>query len=292
MKGIVKKLCDIDGIAIPAEMLEVHVDDKQVEQAIRRLSLRYAKECPAEAAQKGDLVRCHAEAGDGRLVLLYPGMALPGAEEAEEAALGKAAGDAIETTLCGKPVSLTVENILRRAPVEVTDALIASIGIEGVTTVAEYRVYLRNQMLADLRMERSKEITRYLMDEMIAGCEYEYDEAEMEQYIRSAEEEMAMQPDLDELGYSPEELRQAIADQAKQLWMAEAFCKAHGIAIDEADVTMQADQMQEMMSLMGEPVPDREALLEQARQDAYLTGLFTYIDNIIEQKMGGSYGNC
>lgn len=291
MKGIVKKLCDIDGIAIPAEMLEVHVDDKQVEQAIRRLSLRYAKECPAEAAQKGDLVRCHAEAGDGRLVLLYPGMALPGAEEAEEAALGKAAGDAIETTLCGKPVSLTVENILRRAPVEVTDALIASIGIEGVTTVAEYRVYLRNQMLADLRMERSKEITRYLMDEMIAGCEYEYDEAEMEHYLQATMEEAAAQADLEELGYSPEELRQAIAGQAKQLWMAEAFCKAHGIAIDEADVTMQADQMQEMMSLMGEPVPDREALLEQARQDAYLTGLFTYIDNIIEQKMGGTYGD-
>ena len=75
MKGIVKKLCDIDGIAIPAEMLEVHVDDKQVEQAIERLSLRYAKECPAEAAQNSDLVRCHAEAGDGRPILLYPGMA-------------------------------------------------------------------------------------------------------------------------------------------------------------------------------------------------------------------------
>lgn len=66
MKGIVKKLCDIDGIAIPAEMLEVHVDDKQVEQAIERLSLRYAKECPAETAQNGDLVRWHAEAGDGQ----------------------------------------------------------------------------------------------------------------------------------------------------------------------------------------------------------------------------------
>ena len=75
MKGIVKKLCDIDGIAIPAEMLEIHVDDKQVEQAIERLSLRYAKECPAETAQNGDLVRCHAEAGDGRPILLYPGMA-------------------------------------------------------------------------------------------------------------------------------------------------------------------------------------------------------------------------
>lgn len=72
MKGIVKKLCDIDGIAIPAEMLEIHVDDKQVEQAIERLSLRYAKECPAETAQNGDLVRCHAEAGDGRPILLYP----------------------------------------------------------------------------------------------------------------------------------------------------------------------------------------------------------------------------
>ena len=47
-------------------MLEVHVDDKQVEQAIERLSLRYAKECPAETAQNGDLVRWHAEAGDGQ----------------------------------------------------------------------------------------------------------------------------------------------------------------------------------------------------------------------------------
>ena len=56
-------------------MLGVHVDDKQVEQAIERLSLRYAKECPAETAQNGDLVRCHAEAGDGRPILLYPGMA-------------------------------------------------------------------------------------------------------------------------------------------------------------------------------------------------------------------------
>lgn len=87
MKGIVKKLCDIDGIAIPAEMLEVHVDDKQVEQVIERLSLRYAKECPAETAQNGDLVRCHAEAGDGRPILLYPGMAKPGGFD-EDVGLG------------------------------------------------------------------------------------------------------------------------------------------------------------------------------------------------------------
>lgn len=291
MKGVVKKLCDIDGIAIPAEMLEIHVDDKQVEQAIERLSLRYAKECPAEAAQNGDLVRCHAEAGDGRPILLYPGMALPGAEEAEKAALGKSAGDVIETALCGKPVSLTVEKILRRAPVEVTDALIASIGIKDVTTVAEYRAYLRSKLLADLRMERGKEIARYLMDKMIADCKYDYDEAEMAQYIRSIEEEISTQADMEELSRSPEDLRQAIADQAKQLWMAEAFCKARGIAIDEADVTMQADQMQEMMSLLGEKIPERKELVEMARQDAYLSELFTYIDNIIEQRMGGAYGN-
>lgn len=104
-------------------------------------------------------------------------------------------------------------------------------------------------MLANLRMGRGKAITRYLTDEMIAGCEYDYDEAEMAQYIRSAEEEMAAQPDMDELGYSPEELRQAIADQAKQGWMAEAFCKSRGIAIDEADAAAQADQMQLFMNV-------------------------------------------
>lgn len=294
MKGLVTKLCDVDSIAIPAEMLSVHVDDAQVAQEISRLSLRYAKESPAETAQEGDLVCCRAEKGgyaDGRRILLYPGVQLPGAEQAAKAALGAHVGDPLETTLCGSAVSLTVEKILRRTPVEVNDALIASIGIEGVTTVAQYRTYLHDKMLSDLRMERSKDITRFLMDRMIADSDYLYDEAEMAEYIHSAEEEIAAQEDVEALGLSPEQMRQAIVDQAKQGWMAEAFCEAHGLKIDEDDVQAQADQTEEMMRLMGEEVPDRAELLELTRQDACLTEFFQYITDMIEKKMGGSYGD-
>ena len=44
MKGYVTKLCDIDSIGIPDEMLEVHIDKERIENQIAALSLRYANE--------------------------------------------------------------------------------------------------------------------------------------------------------------------------------------------------------------------------------------------------------
>lgn len=52
MNGFVTKLCDIDSIEIPKEMLEIHVDEQQLEEELSALSLRYAKEEPAEIAQE------------------------------------------------------------------------------------------------------------------------------------------------------------------------------------------------------------------------------------------------
>ena len=44
MKGYVTKLCDIDSIGIPDEMLEVHIDKERIENQIAALSLRCANE--------------------------------------------------------------------------------------------------------------------------------------------------------------------------------------------------------------------------------------------------------
>ena len=140
MKGFVTKLCDIDSIEIPKEMLEIRVDEQQLEEKLSALSLRYAKEEPTETAQAGDTVFCQADREsypDGRTILLYTSVPLPGAEDAET----------------------------------------------------------------------------------------------------------------------------------------------------------QADQMIEMMQLTGELVPDREEMLEMMRQGAYLDGVFQYIGEMIEKKMGGSHGN-
>lgn len=43
MKGYVTKLCDVDSIQFPAELLQTHVDTQLIEKEINALSLRYAK---------------------------------------------------------------------------------------------------------------------------------------------------------------------------------------------------------------------------------------------------------
>ena len=131
----------------------------------------------------------------------------------------------------------------------------------------------------------------YLLDKLIDGSEYSYDKAEFEEFFQknlsaySAEDEMmGMQTD-------PEELRQSALRQQKQCWAAEAFCKSRGIEIDKAVAEADADQMKEMMELMGEDVPPHEELVEMALQSAYFDALFGYMDGIIEKKIGGSNGN-
>ena len=43
MKGYVTKLCDIDSIGIPDEMLEVHIDKERIEKQIAALPQREKK---------------------------------------------------------------------------------------------------------------------------------------------------------------------------------------------------------------------------------------------------------
>lgn len=148
MKGSVTKLCDMSSIAIPAEMLVLHVDEQQVEADIRALGLHYAKEETAKTVQQGDMVACRGDAAscsDGRTVLIYPGLSIPGAEAAEQAALGKQPGDTFSAEQAGKTATLTVDH--GRTPVEVNDALVAGIGLENVTPVEDYRRCLRQRKL-------------------------------------------------------------------------------------------------------------------------------------------------
>ena len=278
MNGSVSRLCDIDSIAIPEDMLEISVNEQDVENGVKALAMRYAAESETAIAERGDVVHCRADETaypDGRTVLIFTGVEIPGAEEAAEAAIGKKPGDVFETQLAGKTVRLTVEKVIRRTPVEVNDALIASIGIDGVATVEEYKNHLREKALADISLEKHKMASIYLLDKLIDGSEYSYDEAEFEKFFRQ----------------NPEELRQSALRQQKQCWVAEAFCKSRGIEIDEAVAEADADQMKEMMELVGEEVPPHEELIEMARQSAYFDALFGYMDGIIEKGIGGSNGN-
>ena len=293
MKGSVKKLCDIESIVIPEEMLEVRVNGDLIEEEVGNLAFRYANETEVGTVAKGDIVYCEADKGsfpDGRTIILYTGAALPGAESAEEAAAGRSVGDGFETVLADKAAVLKIVKIIRRTPAEINDALVASIGIDGVSSVDGYREYMREKNLADLRMEKGKELSRYIVERMEEGSSFEYSEKDFDDYCEKSLAQMPAEPGF-EMQIGPEELRSSLLSQLKLGWMSEALCEKKGIKIDDAAIEAEADQMAEMMGLMGENAPDRAELIEASRQNALITEFFMEIDKIIDNKLGGANGN-
>lgn len=290
MEGNVKTLCDLDRIQIPQELLTVSVDPQQVEQQVDRLAIRFARQTPVEVAQLGDTVYCRADEKsypDGRRILLYTALNIPGAEEATKAVLGKRAGDTVSAVLAEKTVELTVEKVIRPVPVVIDDALIAQLDLEGVATVEDYRGYVTEKMKADLLMENHKAAVRYILEQMLENSVFEYDEAALKQYLdEHMPQFLAEYASYGIEDVSEEEIAQGVLEQNKQGWLAEAFCRQNGIEIDREAAQKEARQMMEMMELMGETVPDREQMMEEAIRNAYAMELFQKIDEMIQQKMG------
>lgn len=287
MKGTVTKLYDIDRIVIPEELLDLHVEDCVVDDKVQLLSIRYAKESDADVVMKGDTVYCKADEAsypDHRSVILFTASNLPNAQEANEQVIGKAVNETVSTTLAKKDVTLTIQKIIRRTPVEINDALIDNLQIDGVKTVEEYREYLKNQMRQDMIMERHKAIFYHFMTELRTHSEFVYDQKEMDDYIQ----QMIAQYPPEALGdMDPKEVEESVACQVKEGWVADAFCTCHNIEIDPKEVEETVAQMMEMQALMGEEVPSKEEMTEMYLQNAKFNAFYEFVDTIATEKLGG-----
>lgn len=287
MNGAVTKLYDIDSITIPEELLALSIEDSEIEEKVRMLSVRYANESEADIAALGDTVYCKAdETGfpDKRTVIIFTGTALPGAEDAAEKAIGKSVNDTFEAVLAEKNITLTVEKIIRRTPSEVNDELIKSVGIEGVGTIDEYKAYLKEQQLSDMRMERHKAIFAYFLTELVNNSEFSYDEKELKDYT---DELIAQYPPDEDFGMSREDLEENVRAQVKEEWITDEFCKEKNIEFDMKEIEEETDRMLEMQALMGEELPPREEMIKMYMQNVKFGALYEYVDKIATEKLGG-----
>ncbi len=290
MEGIVKVLCEPESVSIPEEYRNCSVDARQVDDALQHLSLRYAARTETEIVQPGDTVHCRAQRErypDGRTVLLYTAVELPGAQQAAQAAVGKCVGDVFNAPLAGQDTTLTVEKIIRPVPVEVNDTLIASMGVQDVHTVADYRAYITEKMRQDRMTEQHKMAIRHVIAEMLNRSEIEYDAAQLEQELAQQAEAIRAEYLAYGMELSDEDIRNGFVEQVKQIVLAKELCARRGITIDRDEVENEADQMQEMMQLMGEEVPSREQLVEESMERAYVNALFSLIEAAVNEKMGG-----
>lgn len=290
MKGRVDKLCLPKDIELPKGFLKVALDAGAVESDLRRLSARYARMTEADRVTVGDIAHLRAEGGplaDGREVLLFTGMEMPGAEAAVSVVVGKAIGDSFDTEIFGEGVRLTVTGSVHPIPAEINDELIASIGIEGVTTFSAYRDYVSKKMLAEMRFEKAKEATYYIVGEMMKRSTFTYDGDELDAYVKDNKDALLgeyLAAGMEEP--SLEELRDAILEKQKQSWLAVAFCEEWGVSVDVDSAVAQVDEMLELYRMMEMEVPSREELTEESVFNAYVSGMYSAVEASVKKDMG------
>lgn len=176
MASTVSKLYDYLSADIPPELRRWHVGEEEINGALTLLSRDHASQDPVGRAEAGDSLRCRD--ARGRTVLLYPGRKLPGAEEAERAALGRGTGETFSCRLGTSEVTLTVEEILRLTPHPVDGALVKLAGIEGVETVEDYRAWYVRETEPKKREDAIFQIALRLFDEVKEHSEFVIDEEE------------------------------------------------------------------------------------------------------------------
>lgn len=247
MKSAVSKLYDRSQITVPREMVKWRISDEDIEKQLVVLSRTYGTDVRTDKVQKGDSVRlsCNEGSMKGRVILIFPGLNLPGVAEAESSVLGCAVGDSITAVLNGACVTLTVEEILRRIPADIDDELVKKERQDGVNTLDEYRCRYRERREAQNRNQAQKDISGFVLREIIERSEYalDYEEleawkdenarAEFEECIEDGED-----PRITEEGEEPltdeeaiEMIKEEIEPRFKMELVCRALCEAQGISL-------------------------------------------------------------
>ena len=289
MKSQVTALYDIDKIAVPAELCVWRVDEAETDARVSALAMEYAAETAVETAAEGDRVICRGAENSplaDRTVLIFPGRAISGAEEAERAVVGKKVGEQAAMTLAGAETVLTIEEILRRQPAAVDDELIQKQEIDGVTTVAGYRAYFRNQREQSNRDMAVRQISSHLFQELAERSDFDIDRGEMDAWTGKRAAlmfrymlEEGEDPRLPEEGFEILTDEQAIAkiaesleSQFKETLVCRALCRQNGICFTAEDIQSELEQIR---AAEGTEAVDEEQLLE----NKYFFELWTILEN-------------
>ena len=278
MKSRVVKLYDFMNIAIPAEMCDWQLDEAEIDVRINGLAMEFAQEIFAETVAEGDCVFCRAAENSplaDRTVLLFPGRAIPGAEDAEKAVIGKKVGDQVNTQIIGTTADIFIKKIFRRAPAAINDELVQKLEIDGVKTVSDYRDYFRKNREENNLSMVVNEVVEDILQELVQRSEMDIDDEEMKNWteMRAVQAfeymlESGEDPRLPEEGFDILTDEQAIANiaksmgqQFKELLICRALCEENGIFFTVEDVLKELAENVDAEELGN--IDENEMLLNQ-----------------------------
>ncbi len=175
---------DYKTLKVPEELGRWHISDSEIEAELEALAKDHSGEGETDGEiQDGDCVRCictktSKENWEGRAVLLYPGRKLPGAEEAEEAVLGRKSGEEFECKVKDVVLNLRIERAVRLQVMQVCDELMEKAGILGVRTVEDYYRWYHEQHDKERKDKACIRIAQYWLEEMSKRSDFDIDEEE------------------------------------------------------------------------------------------------------------------
>lgn len=271
MKSIVSKLCDSSRLTVPEELTQWRIGPDALEKQLEMLAAASAEEFQPDTVQTGDSVRLSCP---GRTdVLLFPGLALPGAEEAEKAVVGHSVADTLTAPIGGTLRTMTVREIRRRVPAAINDALAQAQGIEGVTTLDAYRRWYQAKAEEQNKSGAAKEIAFYLLEQIRDGSEYSLDQEEMREWIDTQarqrfEDSIAMgeDPHIPDEGFelltdeqAIDRIKAELVPEFKMILTGQAICEQAGIPITWEDLRGEFEQLMP---------PEQEGVTEEEREEA------------------------
>ena len=178
MKSKMTECYDYRLLEVPEELKKWKIPDSEISQELENLARDHSTEEIVEnEIQEGDCVRCINEETK-QTVLLYPGLKLPGAEQAEGDCLGKKAKDVFSTAIRGKETTLFVEKVIRRHRVEVGEELMKKLNLPGVTAVEDYYQWYHQTHDGERKQKACYGIVKFWLTEMSERSQFSVDEEE------------------------------------------------------------------------------------------------------------------
>ena len=187
MKSKMINCYDYTQLEVPEELGLWRYPDSVIEEELERLAKDYSGEKEVEEVREGDSVRCictesSSENWKGRVILLYPGRGLPGAEEAETAVLGRRTGEIFTCSIRGTELTLKIKNAVHKNVMKVGDELIAMLNLPGVQNVEDFYRWYHEQHDREYKDKTCIRICHYWLEEISKRSEFQIDEEEKREW--------------------------------------------------------------------------------------------------------------
>ena len=188
MRSTVASLYDRSQYRPEDRLRSWRVSREQIQRQLDRLAADHAAETEVETVQAEDSVACRGESAsplwDRPLLLFYPGHGL--CPQAEEALLGASIGESRTVTVDGAAVKLTVMRVVRTVPSPLTDELVRSENIPGVSTVEGYETWFRETTEEKNRQRAANTLVRDILRVITENSQVVIDPEEEAAWCRRA----------------------------------------------------------------------------------------------------------